>query len=503
MGREDQIITERLRKIKELRSKNIDPYPHSFVKKDALTDIREKYDSLKPNKKSSHTVRTAGRVVVTRDFGKIAFATIQDATAKIQLVIQEEETPKKVKEFFKKYIDVGDFVGVSGTLFKTERGELSILVKTITLLSKSIAPLPEKWHGLQDKEERYRKRHLDLIMNQEVREVFRQRASIIDSIREFLKEKKFQEVETPYLQTLYGGAEARPFKTHLNALGIDLFLAVSPELYLKRLIVGGFERVFTIARNFRNEGIDRWHNPEFTMLELYQAYTDYNDMMKLFESLYEYVCKKLQGKTKLKYRDLEIEFKAPWKIVTFFDALKHHANIEAKKLTTTELEKIAKKHNITTKEKNRGSILTALSKELVEPKLIQPTFLIDYPKETSPLCKEKRGHPDLIERFEPFCLGTELGNAYTELNDPIKQKELLINQEQLLKKGNQEANPYDEDFVNALEVGMPPTGGLGLGIDRMCILLTNSYSIRDVILFPFMKPLSDTIKERKEVPNHG
>ncbi len=480
MGREEEIVSERLKKIGELRKKGVNPYPYSFDKKQTILECRK----LKLKAKA----KTAGRLVSKKEFGSLSFGTIRDATGNIQLVFQSKKTPEKEMEFFSKYADSGDFLGVEGKIIKTKTGEISILVKKLELLAKSVKPLPSKWHGLSDKEERYRKRYLDLVMNPEVKEVFIKREKIIDAIRELLKKKGFVEVDTPYLQTIYGGAEARPFKTHLNALDIPLFLSISPELYLKRLVVGGMDKVFTIARNFRNEGIDKWHNPEFTMMEIYEAYSDYNNMMDLFEEIYEYSCKKVLETTKINVQGQVIDFKRPWKRVTMLNSIKEYAKIDAKNMSEKELKKIIDKEKIATKGNSWGYYVMALFEHYCENKIVQPTFIIDHPKESTPLCKAKRGDDRLIERFEPFCLGTELGNAYSELNDPQKQKELLEKQQEALAKGNDEANPYDEDFVNSLEYGLPPTGGLGLGIDRMLVLLTGQESIRDVILFPFMKP---------------
>ncbi|MBI2452491.1 lysine--tRNA ligase [Candidatus Pacearchaeota archaeon] len=493
MSREEQIMTERLRKLNELKKQGINPYPYSFEKRHSSLELQEKYKKLKSGKKTKDKAKIAGRLINIRDLGKIAFAVLQDSLGKIQVVFQESDTKKEIINFFKKYVDSGDFIGLEGIIFRTKRGELSILVKSLELLSKSIRPLPEKWHGLQDKEERYRKRYLDLLMSPEVKEVFEKREKILSLIREFLKNKGFLEVETPYLQTVYGGASAKPFKTHLNTLDIDLFLAISPELYLKRLIVGGFEKVFTIARNFRNEGIDRWHNPEFTMIELYQAYADYNDMMELVEDLYIFVIKKLYNSTKIKYKNIVLDFKKPWKRMTMLEAIKKFTKLNAEKMSEEELKSFIEKNRIETKHESWGWYVKAIFEHFCEKALEQPTFILDHPIETTPLCKihrkDKTGR--LIERFEPFCLGTELGNAYSELNDPILQKKLLEEQQKMLFKGDAEANPYDEDFVNSLEAGMPPTGGLGLGIDRMIILLTGQESIRDVILFPFMKPIDN------------
>ncbi len=490
MGRQDQIINERLRKIKELKESGIDPYPHKFDKKHNASDLQEKYKKLKKEGKSKDKIKIAGRLMSFRDLGKIAFGVLRDGSGEIQVMLQDGETSDKIRKFTKKYVDVGDFIGVDGSIFRTKRGELSIIVKKLELLSKSILPLPEKWAGLKDKEERYRKRYLDLIVNPKTREVFDKREKILDAIREYLKSRNYNEVDTPYLQTIYGGANAKPFETHLNVLDIDLFLAISPELYLKRLIVGGYDKVFTIARNFRNEGVDRWHNPEFTMMEIYQAYGDYNDMMDLFEGIYEYVCKKVNGTTKVKFRGETIDFKAPWKRITMAQAIKKYAKIDVEKMTAKELFDFMKKSKVEKKGDSWGWAVQAIFEHFCEDKIIQPTHVLDHPLETTPLCKMHRNDKlcRLIERFEPFCMGAELGNCYSELNNPVLQRTLLEEQEKMLGEGDEEANPHDEDFVNALETGMPPTGGLGLGIDRMIMLLTGEESIRDVILFPFMKP---------------
>ena len=468
--------------------------------KNCAAELQKKHEKLKAEGRSKEVVKIAGRLMSSRDLGKIAFGVVRDASGSIQILLQEGESDEKVRNFYKKYVDVGDFLGVEGNIFRTKRGELSVIVKKLELLSKSILPLPAKWHGLQDKEERYRKRYLDLIMNPEVRKVFEKREKIIDVIREFMKARDFREVDTPFLQTIYGGAAARPFKTHLHELDIELFLAISPELYLKRLIVGGYERVFTIARNFRNEGIDRWHNPEFTMMEVYQAYADYNDMMEFFEDLFVYVLNKVNGGTKIEFKGVTLDFKKPWKRMTMAEAIKEFAGIDIEKMDTKELIEFADANGVESKGKEWGWLVQGIFEHFCEEKLIQPIFIIDHPVESTPLCKihrnDKRGR--LIERFEPFCMGAELGNAYSELNDPILQKELLEKQQKMLSKGDEEANPYDTDFVNALEVGMPPTGGVGIGIDRMVMLFTGQESIRDVILFPFMKPINFH-KNEKEV----
>ena len=502
MGREDLIVGERKRKLQELIKLGINPYPHKYTPEDYSSDIKEEYKKLKNDERTKNKAKIAGRIMTIRDLGKLIFATLQDSKGKIQIILQKEETETKSFELFKKYVDSGDIIGCEGTVMKSKTGEISIFVKKVEMLSKSILPLPEKWHGISDKEERYRKRYLDLIMNPEVKGVFEKRAVIMETIREVLKKKGFVEVDTPYLNTIYGGAAAKPFKTHLNALDMDLYLAISPELYLKRLIVGGFDKVFTMSRNFRNEGIDRWHNPEFTLMEIYQAYGDYNDMMDLFEEIYETCAKKVNKTTKIEFKGKTVDFKRPWKRMSMCEAIKKYVGIDVKKMSQDEIvDFICKKkleckieyHNL-----NWGLGVQTIFENFCEEKIDQPTFIIDHPLETTPLCKLHRNDKlcRLIERFEPFCMGAELGNAYSELNDPIMQRTLLEAQQKALNKGDEEANPLDEDFINAIETGMPPTGGLGLAIDRLTMLLTGQESIRDVIFFPFMR-VEDKEEEKK------
>jgi len=490
MGREEQITGERLRKLKELRAQGINPYPHKFDKKDNAKELQEKHKSLKSDTHSKTTAKTAGRLMTARDLGKIAFATLRDETGEIQIVLQDKETPKQTKEFFKKYIDSGDFVGVEGNIFRTKRGELSVMVKKLTLLSKSILPLPEKWHGLQDKEERYRKRYLDLIMNPQVKDVFAKRQKIIDAMREFMIEKEYIEVQTPILQPIYGGGSARPFTSQLNALNMQVYMRIANELYLKRLMVGGFEKIFEFSIDFRNEGIDKSHNPEFLLFEAMTAYDDYKDGMKLVEDLTAYAVKKANGSTKVNYQGKEIDFKTPWKRITVRDAIKKYANIDIEKTSDSELKKIIDKHKI---ELSGGFIrsnaIMALIEEFCEEHFVQPTILYDYPIETSPLSKPHRDNPKYAERFEQYVNCFEAGNNYTELNDPKLLVENWTKEEEALTKGDEEAQRMDEDFINSLEVGMPPTCGIGIGIDRLVMMVTDSPSIRDVILFPFMKPL--------------
>lgn len=477
----------RLEKLEKIRKLGINPYPtkfpHEVIEKARLKKIDE-------------AVTVAGRLLAIRGHGKMCFADIVDETGKIQLWFKFDTLNEK-KFALIELLDIGDFIGVSGTLINTKAGELTILADDLTILTKSILPLPSSWYGLKDVEERYRKRYLDLLMNQDVKKVFEMRSKIIRAIREFFDEKGFLEVETPTLQPLYGGANARPFDTHHNALDFKLYLKISDELYLKRLIVGGFDKVYEIDKDFRNEGMDKSHNPEFTMMECYWAYADYNDMMKLTENLYEYVAKKVLGTTKISYQGTKIDLKAPWKRITMKNALKEYAKLDVDNMTDKELLDAIKKHGLKYEGNPqltgvgegfiRGIAIATLA-ELVEPHLIQPTFMIDFPKETTALCKPKPNNPDIIERFEPYINGWEIGNAYSELNDPITQRKYFEEQVKAAKSGDEEAHPMDTDFIKSLEYGMPPTGGLGLGIDRMVMLLTDQPTIRDVILFPTMKP---------------
>ncbi len=476
----EELMNIRIKKMQELKSMGIDPFPYSFNKELLIGEIIKKYSTPKGQK-----VATAGRIISMRKMGKLSFLHLQDYTGKIQVMLR-----KNVLDNYEllKFVDIGDHLGVVGNMTKTKAGELTIDATHIEILSKSLRPLPEKYHGLKDKELRYRKRYLDLIMNPESLKVFVARSKIISLVRKFMVDKGFIEVQTPILQTIYGGARARPFKTHLHALDIDIYLRISPELYLKRLLVGGFDKVFEIGKNFRNEGIDARHNPEFTMLEAYWAYVDYNDIMKLVEDLYEFLVKSLHGKTKIEYQGKELDFSKPWKRLSIKEALRKYADLDVDSMKDEELLKHVEKLGLELPERTRGHAMLALFEELCEKQIWQPTFIIDYPIESTPLCKPHRKEKGLIERFEPFIAGMEVGNAYSELNDPIIQKELLEKQAELLKRGDEEANPYDKDFVEALEYGMPPAGGLGLGIDRMVMILTNQPSIRDVILFPFMKP---------------
>lgn len=494
MGREEQIISQRLKKIEELKEQNINPYPQKFSKEDFASDLLEKYKDVKENEFVKNKVAViAGRLVSARNLGKIAFGKVMDSSGSIQIVLQEGKTPDDVRIFFKKYIDIGDFVGVSGKIFRTKSGELSILVEGLKLLSKSIKPLPEKWHGLKDKEERYRKRYLDLIMNPDSKNVFLKRTKIIKVIRKVLEERDFLEVETPLLQSVYGGASATPFVTHLNALDIDLFLSISPELYLKRLIVGGNEKVFTICKNFRNEGIDFAHNPEFTMIEYYIAYENFEYHIQFTEELFERLRRELKLGEIIEYQGKEINLKTPFKKIKFRDLILDKIDIDIDKENTFEKLKsviISKElKSVDIKSCNHyGALLDELYKRVVRPSIIQPTFLTHYPVEMIALAKRNEEDGSKINTVQLIINGNEMLKAYDELNDPVDQENRLKEQAKFLQKGSEDAMPMDEDFINALKIGLPPTAGFGMGVDRLVMLLTGQDSIRDVIFFPFMKP---------------
>jgi len=434
-------------------------------------------------------VTIAGRMMSKRVMGKASFAHVLDAKGKIQIFVQINQLGKEEYETFKTF-DIGDIIGVTGTVFKTKMGEISVKASDITLLSKSLRPLPEKWHGLKDTDLRYRQRHVDMIVNPEVRNTFVLRSKIIQALRRYLDDRGFLEVETPVLHNTAGGAAARPFITHHNTLDIDLYLRIATELHLKRLIVGGFDKIYEIGRIFRNEGMSIKHNPEFTSIELYQAYADYHDIMNLTEDMIYTVTKNVMGTDTVTYQGQEIKLVPPWKRITMIDAVKEYTGIDMSSINTDEEARQAAKNAGLVIEGNPtwGEVLNFLFEEKVEEHLVQPTFVIDYPIEISPLAKKKKDDPRLTERFELFITGREYGNAFSELNDPIDQRERFMEQARQRAAGNEEAEMMDEDFVNALEIGMPPTGGLGIGIDRLVMLLTDSYSIRDVILFPTMRP---------------
>ena len=448
-------------------------------------DIKENYDEME-----GKVVTIAGRMMFKRVMGKASFCNVQDLKGSIQAYVARDNIGEDSYKDFKKY-DVGDLLSITGEVFKTKTGEISIHATEVVLLSKSLQILPEKFHGLTDTDIRYRQRYVDLIMNQDVKETFIKRSKILREIRNFLADRDFMEVETPMLVSNAGGAAARPFETHYNALDEDVKLRISLELYLKRLIVGGLERVYEIGRVFRNEGLDTRHNPEFTLMELYQAYTDYEGMMELTESMYRYLAEKVCGSAIITYNGIEIDFSKPFERITMLDAVKKYANIDFSEIKTDEeAKKLADEHNIEYEAHHKkGDILSMFFEEYCEDKLVQPTFVMDHPIEISPLTKKKPDNPDFVERFELFINGWEMCNAYSELNDPIDQRERFAAQEEAFAAGDEEANHTDEDFLNALSIGMPPTGGIGYGIDRLVMLLTDSPAIRDVILFPTMKSL--------------
>ncbi|RNC28717.1 MAG: Lysine--tRNA ligase [Candidatus Dichloromethanomonas elyunquensis] len=483
----NELMKVRIEKLDDLRKKGIEPYADRYVRTHMSKEIIENFEELEGQEAS-----VAGRIMSKRDQGKAAFIHIQDLDGKIQAYIRMDEVGAENFEVIKTF-DIGDIIGIQGTVFRTQRGEISIKAKGLTLLSKALRPLPEKFHGLTNVEIRYRQRYLDLIMNTEVRDTFILRNKIIRAMREYLEDKGFLEVETPTLMTIPGGAAARPFITHHNALDIDLYLRIALELPLKRLIVGGFEKVFEIGRNFRNEGISIKHNPEFTMMELYQAYANYEDIMNLMEDMVVHIVQKVCGTLEITYQGESINFAKPWRRIQMLDAIEEYSGVNFKQIQNDgEARLIAGKKGLPIKKDDtKGKIINAFFEEYVEPKLIQPAFIIGHPVETSPLAKRNAINPQFTDRFEVFIYGREMGNAFSELNDPIDQRQRFEKQMSEREKGDDEAHMMDEDFVQALEYGLPPTGGLGVGIDRLVMLLTDSASIRDVILFPTMRPRED------------
>ncbi len=482
----NQLLKVRREKLADLQANGKDPF--QIMKYDVThhsQDIKDGFDVLE-----GQTVSLAGRMMSKRVMGKASFCNIQDVKGNIQSYVARDSIGEEEYKAFKK-MDIGDIIGLKGEVFRTKTGEISIHACEVTLLSKSLQILPEKFHGLTNTDLRYRQRYVDLIMNPEVKDTFIKRSKIISTIRKYLDGQGFMEVETPMLVANAGGAAARPFETHFNALGEDLKLRISLELYLKRLIVGGLERVYEIGRVFRNEGLDTRHNPEFTLMELYQAYTDYNGMMDLTENLYRHVAQEVLGTTTITYQGIEMDLGKPFERITMVDAVKKYSGVDFNEIhTLEEARAAAKEHHIAYEERHKkGDILNLFFEEFVEEHLIQPTFVMDHPVEISPLTKKKPENPDYVERFEFFMNGWEMANAYSELNDPIDQRERFAAQEELFAQGDEEANHTDEDFLNALMIGMPPTGGIGFGIDRMCMLLTDSAAIRDVLLFPTMKSL--------------
>ena len=492
----NQLLKIRREKLAELQNEGKDPF--QITKYDVThhsSDVKEQFDALE-----GHTVRVAGRMMSKRVMGKASFCNVQDLKGNIQAYVARDSVGEESYKEFKKY-DIGDIVGIEGQVFRTKTGEISIHASKLTLLSKSLQILPEKFHGLTNTDLRYRQRYVDLIMNPDVKDTFIKRSRIISAIRRYLDSQGFMEVETPILVANAGGAAARPFETHFNALNEDFKLRISLELYLKRLIVGGLERVYEIGRVFRNEGLDTRHNPEFTLMELYQAYTDYNGMMDLTENLYRFVAQEVLGTTKIVYNGVEMDLGKPFERITMVDAVKKYAGVDWNEVETLEQARaLAEEHHVEYEERHKkGDILSLFFEEFAEEHLIQPTFVMDHPIEISPLTKKKPENPDYVERFEFFMNGWEMANAYSELNDPLDQRARFKAQEELLAQGDEEANTTDEDFLNALEIGMPPTGGIGFGIDRMCMLLTDSAAIRDVLLFPTMKSLDKNETSKKTV----
>ena len=493
----NQLLKVRREKLADLQANGKDPF--KIVKYDVThhsQEIKDHFDELE-----SQTVTIAGRMMSKRVMGKASFCHVQDLEGSIQSYVARDSLGEEAYKDFKK-LDVGDVIGIRGEVFRTKTGEISIHAAEVTLLSKSLQILPEKFHGLTNTDLRYRQRYVDLIMNPEVKDTFIKRSKILSAIRTYLAGEGFMEVETPMLVSNAGGAAARPFETHFNALDEDLKLRISLELYLKRLIVGGLEKVYEIGRVFRNEGLDTRHNPEFTLMELYQAYTDYHGMMDLTENLYRYVAQAVLGTTKISYNGIEMDLGKPFERITMLDAVKKYSGVDFNEIhTLEEARAAADEHHVQYEERHKkGDILNLFFEEFVEDHLIQPTFVMDHPVEISPLTKKKPENPDYVERFEFFMNGWEMANAYSELNDPIDQRERFKAQEELLAQGDEEANTTDEDFMHALELGMPPTGGIGFGIDRMCMLLTDSQAIRDVLLFPTMKSLGD-VNKKNDVNN--
>lgn len=489
---EDSLINQRIEKLKNMQSQGIEPYPSHFTKKDYANDVLEENKGLKKEEKTRKKVVLGGRIVAMRGMGKASFAHLQDQTGKIQFYIREDEVGEQQYEVFHKMTDIGDVVGVEGVVFRTKLGEVSIWVKKFDMLAKSLRPLPEKWHGLKDKEIRYRKRFVDLIVNPEVKELFVKRTEFIKNIRGFLDKEGFLEVETPALEEIPGGADANPFITHHDTLDIDLFMRISLELHLKRLLVGGFEKVYEIGKVFRNEGMSSQHLQEFTELEFYQAYSDYEELMEFTEKLYTYILKKTFGKLEFEYNEKKIDFKTPWKRIDYSEIFEKETGIILEDCKTKEdlIDEINKKNlgGGIDYHSGKGRIIDQVYKKMVRPKIVGPVFLINHPIEVSPLAKRHSKNQNFVQRFQVVIAGSETSNAFSELNDPIDQRKRFEEQMKLREEGDNEAQMIDENFLQALEHGMPPAAGFGMGVDRLFMILTNQESIRDVVLFPTMRP---------------
>ncbi|MBD3318673.1 lysine--tRNA ligase [Candidatus Woesearchaeota archaeon] len=489
MPSERELIAERKKKLEELREQGINPYPYVFSTSITSSALREKYERLKHEEKTDDKVSIAGRIVALRRMGKVTFAHLLDDDGRIQIYCSSKTTDNYG---LLKLLDRGDWIGVQGIVFKTKTGEITIEVKEVTVLSKSLRPLPEKFHGLKDKETRYRKRYLDLIMNPDVKKVFLQRAVIINTVRNFLNHRSFVEVETPAIQALYGGTNARPFETYINAFDEKVYMRVAPELYLKRLVVGGFGKVYEIGKNFRNEGADHSHNPEFTMLEFYEAYADYHKMMDTAEELYKEIAQALYNSTKVPVGNDYVDLKGKWPRITMTDAISQHVGIDVLSMSEAELKDFLRKERIECRGTlSKGLMINAVFEKQVVPKLVSPQWIIDYPKEISPLAKPHREKEGFVERFECYIGGMEIGDGWSEIINPLEQRDRFEREQQAMRDGDTEAHPLDEDFIEALEYGMPVLGGIGIGIDRLTMFFTNNESIRDVMLFPFMKPLHE------------
>ncbi len=481
----EKVIANRINKMEKLREMGVDPYPYRFEFTHTTAEVLSKYDELAAG---GAEIKMAGRLMSVRKMGKALFFHFQDEPGRLQGYVKKNVVGDRLWEIFD-LLDLGDIVGLTGTLFTTKTGEKTLMVKDFQLLTKSLHPLPEKFHGLTDKETRFRRRYVDLIVNPEVRQTFRLRARIIQAIRDFLNSRDFLEVETPILQPLYGGGAAVPFDTYHQKLDMKLYLRIADELYLKRLIVGGYDKVWEFCKDFRNEGMDRLHNPEFSMVELYQAYADYNDIMALFEGLIRFTVTRVHGSTTIEYEDNRIDFGPPFAKISMLEGIAQHGGPDLSDFDFERALKLAGAAGLETgKLVNHGKVVEAFFERYVEPRLIQPTFVVDFPRDISPLAKVHRHNPKLAERFECFIAGMECGNAFSELNDPFDQEQRFIEQGKVAAAGDEEAHQLDHDFINALKYGMPPTGGLGFGIDRLVMILTGSHSIRDVIFFPQMRP---------------